>query len=213
MNKSYNQEFIEKLNELSQLMKQLGENFRSRAYEKASDSIIKYQKPIYSVDDIKNVHGIGKTTLNKLREYVETGKIDKLEKEKNNPVKIFTEIYGVGPKKAAELVSKHNIKTIQDLKSNMDLLNDKQKIGLKYYEDILERIPRSEIIQYKKKLTTIFNEVLKENNNTTSSFEIVGSFRRGAKTSGDIDIIITDKNNNSQGRHDQSRPVRSEGSP
>ena len=114
---------------------------------------------------------------------------------KNNPVKIFTDIYGVGPKKAAELVSKHNIKTIKELKANEDLLNDKQKLGLKYYDDILKRIPRDEIIEYNKKLTKIFNDVSKTHGINTSSFEIVGSFRRGAKTSGDIDIIVTDKNN------------------
>ena len=195
MSKMYNQEFIEKLNELAQLMKQLGENFRARAYEKASDSIIKFDKPIHSVDDIKHLPNVGKTIIKKLSEYVETGKISKLEKEKNNPVKIFTDIYGVGPKKAAELVSKHNIKTIKELKANEDLLNDKQKLGLKYYDDILKRIPRDEIIEYNKKLTKIFNDVSKTHGINTSSFEIVGSFRRGAKTSGDIDIIVTDKNN------------------
>ena len=74
MSKMYNQEFIEKLNELAQLMKQLGENFRARAYEKASDSIIKFDKPIHSVDDIKHLPNVGKTIIKKLSEYVETEK-------------------------------------------------------------------------------------------------------------------------------------------
>ena len=72
-----------------------------------------------------------------------------------------------------------------------EVLNNIQKIGLKYYEDILLRIPRDEIVNYEKVIQILFDEI----KNETSTFEIVGSYRRGAKTSGDIDIIISDKNN------------------
>ena len=112
-----------------------------------------------------------------------------MKKQKNDPRFIFSEIYGVGPKKADELVKKHNITTIKQLRDKQDeLLNDKQKIGLKYYEDVLKRIPRKEIDLYHKKLSTIFDKVKNKN----STFEIVGSYRRGALDSGDIDIIISD---------------------
>ena len=62
-----------------------------------------------------------------------------------------------------------------------------QRAGLKYYEDILERIPRSEIDEYNALFKTEFNKVATEG----SEYEIVGSYRRGAHTSGDIDVIIT----------------------
>ena len=191
-NMRQNENFIKILNEMSTLLKLKGEHFRSRAYQKAIDSLVMYKDDITSVDDIKNLKGLGKTILSKLEEYVKTGKIAALEKEKNHPRFIFSNIYGIGPKKAKELVEKDNIKTISDLRKKQDqLLNDKQKIGLKYYEDILKRIPRKEIEVYEKKLKEIFNSV--KNKDTT--FEIVGSYRRGAKDSGDIDIIICDPKN------------------
>ena len=71
-----------------------------------------------------------------------------------------------------------------------ELLNDKQKIGLKHYEDILKRIPRKEILQYEKELNKIFQKVKNKN----STFQIVGSFRRGKPDSGDIDICVSDPN-------------------
>jgi NAD-dependent DNA ligase len=95
-------------------------------------------------------------------------------------------------KKAIELVEKEKITSIKELREREDLLNDKQKIGLKYYEDILKKIPRKEIDTYLKTLTDIFEKIKDEHD----YFEIVGSYRRKKLESGDIDIIISNKKNN-----------------
>ena len=82
------------------------------------------------------------------------------------------------------------ITSIKQLRQNLSQLNDVQKVGLKYYEDVLQRIPRSEIEEYK----TIFENSFKKVSAPNSRFEIVGSYRRGAQSSGDIDVIITSAN-------------------
>ena len=189
--KIYNEEFINLLNQLKEIQTALGENFRATAYSKAEEELIKYPENIYSVEQIKSLPNIGKTIIEKLNEYVKTGKLNAIEKEKNNPIIFLTKIHGIGPKKAQELIEK-GITSIEDLKKNEKLLNPTQRIGLKYFEEINQPIPRTEIEKYKTLFTKIFNESTPEG----SSFEIVGSYRRGAKNSGDIDIIITNKDNN-----------------
>ena len=62
--------------------------------------------------------------------------------------------------------------------------------GIKYFDDISERIPRSEIDDYLASIIRIADE-LKSKSNIDGSVDIVGSYRRGAETSGDIDVIIT----------------------
>jgi DNA polymerase/3'-5' exonuclease PolX len=84
------------------------------------------------------------------------------------------------------------INSIADLRDNTDMLNDKQRLGLKYYDDIKKRIPRDEIEEFNKTFKKIFDKVAPNG----SKFEVVGSYRRGAKTSGDIDIIITNDKDN-----------------
>lgn len=192
--KAYNQEFIDVLGKLYSIMLSQGEPFRARAYKKAQESIMTFKYDITDPNQLKGKPGIGETILKKLQEYVETGTLRVLEREKTNPVNIFTQVYGIGPKKAKELVQKHKITSIDQLRENQELLNDKQKIGLKYYEDILKRIPRDEIDQYKRELLKVFNEV----KTPGSTMEIVGSYRRGAKDSGDIDIIIGNESGNSK---------------
>ena len=183
--KKYNEEFIDILDKLSNIMLKQGEPFRARAYQKAQETIMSYPEDITSPSQLKGLPGIGDTIMDKFNEYVETGTLKVLEREKTNPVNILTDVYGIGPKKAKELVE-NGITTIEKLRDKQDeLLNDIQKVGLKYYEQILERIPRSEIEEYKQ----IFNNAFSKDPN--SKFEIVGSYRRGAQTSGDIDVIIT----------------------
>ena len=179
-----NEKFIELMEKLADIMLKQGETFRARAYQKAQETIMSYPDDITSPEQLKGKPGIGPTIMEKLNEYVKTGTLKILEREKNNPVNILAEVYGIGPKKAKELVD-GGITSIAQLRENQQLLNDVQKVGLKYYEDILKRIPRSEIEEYKTKFEKAMPQV------ADAKMEIVGSYRRGAQHSGDIDVIIT----------------------
>ena len=160
-----------------------GEPFRARAYQKAQETIMSYPSKITSPADLKGKPGIGETILDKLHEFVQTGTLALLEQEKNNPINVLTDVYGIGPKKAKDLVDQ-GITSIAMLREHQHLLNDVQKVGLRHYEDILKRIPRAEIDAYK----ALFEQTI---DRRLAKMEIVGSYRRGADHSGDIDVIIT----------------------
>ena len=181
-----NENFINIMEQLANIMLKKGETFRARAYQKAQETIMSYPHDIKNPNDLKDKPNIGCTIMEKLTEYFQTGTLQIIEREKNNPINILSEVYGIGPKKAKDLIDQ-GITTIEQLKVNQDLLNENQKIGVKYYYDILKRIPRSEIEQYKESFNSVFESVCMSD----SKFEIVGSYRRGAESSGDIDIIIT----------------------
>jgi DNA polymerase/3'-5' exonuclease PolX len=182
-----NESFIDILDQLSSVMLKQGELFRAKAYQKAQETITSYPSDITNVSQLKGLPGIGPTITEKLNEYVSTGTLQVLEREKANPLHLLSDVYGIGPKKAKDLIEK-GVTTIDQLRQRQnELLNDTQKVGLKYYEDILERIPRKEIDDF----NALFKEVFDKVADSTSSYEIVGSYRRGAATSGDIDVIIT----------------------
>jgi DNA ligase (NAD+) len=199
MNPRLNEKFIELMEKLADIMLKQGEPFRARAYQKAQETIMAYPDDILSPSNLKGKPNIGPTIMEKLNEYIETGTLKILEREKNNPVNILAEVYGIGPKKAKELVEK-GITSIAELREHPELLNDVQKMGLQYYEDVLKRIPRSEIDEYNLLLNPLLKKV--EQNIKTNlaqpfskvEMEIAGSYRRGAATSGDIDVIITSQN-------------------
>jgi len=212
MNPRLNEKFIELMEKLADIMLKQGEPFRARAYQKAQETIMAYPDDILSPSNLKGKPNIGPTIMEKLNEYVETGTLKVLEREKNNPVNILAEVYGIGPKKAKELVEK-GITSIAELREHPELLNDVQKVGLRYYEDVLKRIPRAEIDEYNLLLSPLLKKVeqnlaqpqllkkVEQNIKTNLAepfskvdkvdMEIVGSYRRGAANSGDIDVIIT----------------------
>ena len=200
--KMTNSRIIDMLESMQKLMSS-EKNPRARVYSKAKESVMMHDKTIKNVEDLKTIigqPGISKSSsiTKTISEFLKTGKVELLEKAKNDPKQIFMNIYGVGPKIAAKLVKEYKMTTIKQLRENQEeLLNDVQKKGLKYYEDILERIPRKEINKYEKVLQKHFKDVKKEMENKEAILQIVGSWRRGAKKSGDIDIIICDPSNDS----------------
>lgn len=183
-----NEEFIDILGELADIMNKQGEPFRARAYQKAQETIMTFDGDITDPNQLKGLPAIGSTILTKLNEYYNTGTLAVLERERKNPINLLTQVHGIGPKKAEELISK-GITTIEQLKASQQLLNASQKTGIKYFEDIQKRIPRSEIKLFEKELASVVSEVAPEG----TTFEIVGSYRREKEESGDIDVIITNK--------------------
>ena len=185
-----NEKIISLLNKLKDAMYLKQKRFSAIGYGKSIEKITKYNKPIYSLDDISHLFKSDSSTMKHLSEYFDTGKVSILQDLENDPITIFTKIYGVGPKKAVEL-KKQGITTLEQLKERKEeLLTTAQQYGLEHYEDIQKRIPRKEIDIYNK----IFKLVLDKVTTGNTEYKIVGSYNRGQETSGDIDVIITDNN-------------------
>lgn len=167
-----------------------GETFSSRAYNKVL-SQIKAVPAIRSFKDVEGVTGIGAKMKAKFTEIFETGKLASAENAKANPeftaFKALLNVYGVGPVKARQFIDK-GIRSIADMRAlvtkDTSALTAAQKLGLQYYEDGLERIPRTEIDAHRVVLQKAFTAV-------GLTMEIVGSYRRGARDSGDIDVLVT----------------------
>jgi DNA polymerase/3'-5' exonuclease PolX len=168
------------------------EVFSARAYAKVIAQLKTHEPPITSYEDLNNIKGIGAKMEKKIKEILETGVLESAQKAKEayniEALEALQNIYGVGPTAATALV-KAGITSIEQLrdaiKENPKLLNDKQKIGLKYYEDLLERIPRDEMVEHHRIIKD-----LKPDTMTDYEIQIVGSYRREAITSGDIDVLI-----------------------
>ena len=59
-------------------------------------------------------------------------------------------------------------------------------MGMKYYEEFIERIPRSEVIEIESVVKEIAREI-----NPGIIVVTCGSFRRGKPTCGDVDCLIS----------------------
>ena len=185
-----NKNIIDKLKILADYERINKEPFKVKAYEKVIDSIELYDKNIESVEDIKGMKGVGKKIEDKIIEFLNTGNITEVDNALNDPRYILGNklkgIYGVGPAKITELMTKIN--NFEELKEHPELLNDKQKIGLKYYDDMSLRIPIAEGHKHLKIVHKILNNLYKD-----IEFEFVGSYRRKNKDMGDIDILIKNR--------------------
>ena len=132
-------------------------------------------------------------------------------------LRVITKIHGVGAVRAQQLVNTHGIRSLADLRAQRKLLNNIQLIGLDYYDDINTDIPRAETKKHEEFLQAKIAEVeagdkmfgggggaaasssannAKAANGTGQRKmfgELTGSYRRGEKLNGDIDMVITAK--------------------
>jgi len=163
--------------------------------------ILPYKINLNNVENLYNIKGIGKGTINRIIEILKTGDLEELKTYPQYENKLFNKlikIIGIGQNKALEFIN-YGITSISDLKKKIKEKQIKVSriilLGLKYYGKFEGNIPRKEITNVYtilKSIITKFNK--KEKKDSKYIFEICGSYRRYQKTSGDIDILISKKN-------------------
>jgi len=193
-----NEKILELLKLLSIQKKNNNERFKHLAILKALSILKKYPneiKTLTDIEELKDLPNIGNGILKRITEIIKTGKLKELDDTPNlYVIKELTSISGIGEKNALKLIQEYDIKSIPDLKKKIKSgkveLTNAQNIGLKYHYDLSQKIPRQEI----QKAEKIIRETVKKINSEIE-MEIVGSYRRGKTTSGDIDILFTHKKN------------------
>jgi DNA polymerase/3'-5' exonuclease PolX len=181
--------------------------FKLRSFTSAIQVIQNYPNMITNVDQVKGIKGLGKGMLSRINEFCNTGTIQEIQEELKRELQPINDsrevdieglqtITGVGVKKAEKLYNNgwrlfDLLSTCQEPLKAEKLINDKvithhQYVGAKYYDDIEKRIPHKEIDLANKYLQKYIEEF-----NPYIELQILGSYRRNADTSGDIDLLLT----------------------
>ncbi|KAJ8916042.1 hypothetical protein NQ315_010910 [Exocentrus adspersus] len=188
-----NHDFCEFLSELAEYEKNVTRDIhRYSAYRKAVSVLASHPTRITSGDEARKLKGIGEKIAKKIDEFLQTGKLRKLEAihsdSTNAAINELTRVTGIGPAKAHSLV-KEGITSIEELRKHTDKLTHHQIVGLRHFEDFEKKIPRQEIEQ----IESVINKELKAMDHDLK-ITICGSYRRGKAESGDIDTLITHPN-------------------
>ncbi len=205
----HNHEIGKTISKLADLLDISGENqFKVRAYRNAAQSISNSSQSIPDMvkqgKDISKLPGIGKSIAEKIKEYIETGhikRLDDVEKKVPGELTEMIKMTQLGPSRVKTLYKKLNITNINDLEkaAKHDKIKNLEGFGQKTQDNIIEEIQRfrKEGAQ-KKRLKWVFAEevtndyiaYLKEHNDV-KKVSSAGSYRRKKETVGDMDILVT----------------------
>lgn len=188
-----NQSLVDQLKKIGFFYEGKGEPYRSRSFLNASDTISKLPQRLENIKDLKGLPGIGPGITERIKEFMETGGNKEInQRDSQEIVEELTTSYGIGRQTAHKLVDQ-GIEGLNDLirKYNRgDIkLTSNQIIGLAYYKDFKQRIPRQEV----ERIGQVIYQSIKEEQ---LLYEIVGSYRRKKETSGDIDILVSHPTHN-----------------
>ncbi|KAF7218143.1 DNA polymerase lambda [Nothobranchius furzeri] len=183
---NFNKHITDKLEVLAKAYTHQGDKWRALGYSKAVNALKSYHKPVASYQEACQIPGIGKRMADKIEEIMESGHLRKLDYigEDVPVLELFSNIWGAGSK-TAQLWYQQGFRTLEDIRTKAHLTNT-QKIGLKHYDDFLDKMPREEAAAIEK--------VVKDAAQATDPGLVAmacGSFRRGKATCGDVDVLIS----------------------
>jgi DNA polymerase (family 10) len=210
---SRNREVARVLSELA-LLTELDEGspqaFRVRAYDNAARAVdgLGADVETLSVSELVATKGIGKSTAQKIAEYLETGQIAKLEtlRERFPPDYVeLTRIPGLGPKRVALLHEELGIGSVADLRAAIDqqalrevagfgpksegkLIQAIERLGLSGKE---RRTPIELALPVAREVVAALSEI-----KGVEAVEYAGSLRRFRETIGDVDILVAATDHN-----------------
>ena len=202
-----NQLVAEILYKIADLLDVKGEIFfKTRAYRMAAQTIEAMDEDIEIISNenrLQSIPGVGEALAKKIKEIVETGKLEYFEKLKEEiPEGLLTllDIPGLGPKKVSALYENLNISTIKQLRKACieGRLRDLDGFG-----EITERnILRGIQLREKTSGRVLLNVAYVDGNNYLDYMKrcdkidrigIAGSLRRMKETIGDVDILASSR--------------------
>lgn len=186
--------------------------FKKKQYISALNAFIKNKEQVNNITDVIRILRQNGMKLDKEEEYFTKNKeyksaiVKKInnmlltgnlpeENEEFSAITNLSKIPEFGEASARKLYKEYGVINVAELKilyeKDPSVITGKQSIGLKHYDDLSERIPRSEMNSWNQLLYQVYLEVVNELNPDNPGYEMVGSYRRLAETSGDVDVLIT----------------------
>src|SRR4051812_35729288 len=142
-------EMLRELAALTQLEEQNPQSFRVRAYESAEHAINAQSGDLgaLSAKQLQQIEGIGKSTADKIRELLDTGRVERLEalRQKHpESVVALLRIQGLGPKLLGRLRSELGVQSLDDLRRVLaeQRLRDLKGFGEKSEEKLRVAVAR-----------------------------------------------------------------------
>ncbi len=197
-------DMLRELAELTQLDEANPQSFRVRAYESAGHAIAAQATDLgkLTTQELQRISGIGKSTADKIRELLETGKVAKLEAlRRKHPAGVVAllRIQGLGPKALGKLRSELGVASIDDLRRALaeHRVRELAGFGAKSEEKLAQALARLDAqgslartpIAVALPLATRIVERMLEIPGVTHA-SICGSLRRFCETIGDVDIVV-----------------------
>ncbi|KAK8391446.1 hypothetical protein O3P69_017198 [Scylla paramamosain] len=183
-----NTHITSELSKLAATYKSKNDTWRSVGYERAIAAIRNYSKEITSREEALAIPGIGGRLADKIAEILESGRLRKVaevcEGEEAETLRLFLGVWGAGPS-TAQAWYLQDFRTLDDLRTKATLTRH-QQIGLKHYDDINSRIPRSEVAEIEEHVREATLSLVRG-----AEVLVCGSYRRGKPTCGDVDVLIT----------------------
>jgi DNA polymerase (family 10) len=201
-------DMLRDLTELTLLDEADPQSFRVRAYENATQAIASQASDLgrLSLKDLQKIHGVGKSTAEKVRELLETGKVTKLDALRQKyprSLVALLRLQGVGPKAVRRLQAELGVLSLDDLRraiaeQKLRALKGfgeksegklRQAIERLEQQGALTRTPISVALPHTQR---IVGELAALPGVTHASY--CGSLRRFSETVGDIDIVVVATN-------------------
>ncbi|KAI7004529.1 DNA polymerase beta-like protein, partial [Hortaea werneckii] len=189
---SPNNDFISQLKKIRTARLLTNDEIGVRAYSTSIAALAAYPHRIQSPREIIALPGCDAKIANLFVEATNTGTIQAVRDLETDPdlqiLSHFYHVWGVGATTARDFYFSRGWKDLDDIvEYGWSSLSRVQQIGVKYYEEFLDPIPRDEVARI---AGVIHDHAVKVRDAGIQSL-LVGGYRRGKAECGDVDIIVS----------------------
>ncbi|POR33428.1 DNA polymerase type-X family protein pol4 [Tolypocladium paradoxum] len=185
-----NAAFIDGLKNIRTLRLLQGDQIGVRAYSTSIATLSAYPYTLQGPQELARLPGCGAKLAELYQQWQETGQTKEIVDAGSEPkmavLQLFYDIWGVGDATAREFYNKGWRDLDDVVEYGWASLSRVQQIGVKYYDEFQLKIPRQEV-------EAIAGVILSHARKADAGFElaIVGGYRRGKKASGDVDVVLS----------------------